>query len=244
MSYASTSTQASITVQGGSLALTVDPSPPWVPGQTLTFYVQLSAPAWTTDTVTIYANGISIASVQIPGGTGGSTTWTIPQSYAGQSVSFTAKDTLYGATSNAVSGSILYPTKISISVPSTVYVNQTFNVSGTLQYENSSGSWAALSGATVTVRGSWGGSATATTNSSGQYTATLTAPSSSGTYTVTASFAGSSSVAAVTGYSPLAVSTSPGALPTIALPNWTWCLASFAAGLVVGGLIGYGVARS
>jgi len=243
MSYASTSTQASITVQGGFLALTVKPNPPWVPGQTLTFFVLLSTPAWLTDTVTIYANGTSIASIQISG-LSGSTTWTIPQSYAGQSMSFTAKDTLFGATSNAVSGSILYPTKISISAPSTVYVNQTFNVSGTLQYENSSGSWAALSGATVTVRGSWGGSATATTNSSGQYTATLTAPSSSGTYMMMASFAGSSSVAAVTGYSPLAVSSSPTALPTIASPNWAWCLACFAAGAVVGGLIGYGVARS
>jgi len=244
MSYAPASAQASITVQSGQLTLTVSPSPPWVPGQTLTFTVTLPTPVWTTDTVYIYANNTQVTSFQITSGVGGSGTWTIPQSYAGQTVTFMAQDTLLMATSNTVSGVVLYPTKITISAPSTVYVNQPFTVSGTLQYQNASGSWVPLAGATVTVKGSWGGSATATTNSSGQYSVQLTAPSSPGTYTVTASFAGSSSAAAAMGYSPLAVSPPPGAPPVITLPDWAWGLVGLAVGLIAGGLIGYAVGKS
>jgi len=244
MSYAPASAQTTITVSTGTITLSVSPNPPWTPGQTLTFTVTLSTAPWTTDYVTISANGTPIASIQLVGTPGGSTTWTVPQSYAGQSVSFVATDTLFGATSNTVTGTVLYPTKITISAPSTVYVNQPFTVSGTLQYQNASGSWVALAGATVTVRGSWGGSATATTNSSGQYSVQLTAPSSPGTYTVTASFTGSSSAAAAMGYSPLAVSPPPGAPPVITLPDWAWGLVGLAVGLIAGGLIGYAVGKS
>jgi len=189
MSYASTSSQATITVQTGQLTLSVTPSPPWTPGQTLTFTVTLPMVVWTTDTVTIYANNTPIMSFQITSGVGGSGTWTIPQSYAGQTVTFMAQDSLLGVTSNTVSGTVLYPTKISISAPSTTYINQPFTVSGTLQYQNASGSWVALGSQTVSIKGSWGASATATTNSNGQYSAQLTAPSSPGTYTITATFA-------------------------------------------------------
>jgi len=189
MSYASASTQTSITVQSGQLTLTVTPSPPWTPGQTLTFTVSLPTPVWTTDTVYIYANNTQVTSFQITSGIGGSGTWVIPQSYAGQTVTFMAQDVLLMATSNTVSGTVRYPTKITISAPSTVYVNQSFTVSGTLQYQNASGSWVALGSQTVSIKGSWGASATATTNSNGQYSAQLTAPSSPGTYTITATFA-------------------------------------------------------
>jgi hypothetical protein len=245
MSYASASAQASITVQSGQLTLTVTPSPPWTPGQTLSFTVGLPSVAWTTDNVTIYVNGTPVTSFQIASGVGGGGgAWTIPQGYAGQQISIYAQDSLFGATSNTVTGTVLYPTKITISAPSTVYPNQPFTVSGTLQYQNASGSWVALAGATVTVKGSWGGSATATTNSSGQYSVQLTAPSSPGTYTVTASFAGSSSAAAAMGYSPLAVSPPPGAPPVVTLPEWAWGLVGLAVGLIAGGLIGYAVGKS
>ena len=245
MSYAPASAQATITVTNVSMTLTVTPSPPWVPGQTLTFIVGLSTPVWTTDNVVIYVNGSSVAQIQLlPGQHSGNTTWTVPQSYAGQQISIYAQDSLFGVTSNTVTGTVLYPTQITISAPSTVYVNQPFTVSGTLQYQNASGSWVPLAGATVTVRGSWGGSATATTNSSGQYSVQLTAPSSPGTYTVTASFAGSSSAAAAMGYSPLAVSPPPGAPPVITLPDWAWGLVGLTVGLIAGGLIGYAVGKS
>jgi hypothetical protein len=244
MSYASASAQTSITVQRGQLTLTVTPSPPWTPGQTLTFTVALPTPVWTTDTVYIYANNTQVTSFQITSGVGGSGTWVIPQSYAGQTVTFMAQDTLLMATSNTVSGTVLYPTKITISAPSTVYPNQPFTVSGVLQYQDAYGNWNPLAGATVTVKGSWGGSATATTNSSGQYSVQLTAPSSPGTYTVTASFAGSSSAAAAMGYSPLAVSPPPGAPPVVTLPEWAWGLVGLAVGLIAGGLIGYAVGKS
>jgi len=190
MSYASTSSQATITVSTGTITLNVSPNPPWTPGQTLSFTVGLPGVTWTTDNVTIYVNGTPVTSFQIaPGVGGGGGAWTISQGYAGQQISIYAKDSLFGATSNTVSGTVLYPTKISISVPSTIYVNQPFTVSGTLQYQNASGSWVALGSQTVSIKGSWGASATATTNSSGQYSAQLTAPSSPGTYTITATFA-------------------------------------------------------
>jgi len=190
MSYASTSSQATITVANASMTLTVTPSPPWVPGQTLTFIVGLSTPVWTTDSVVIYVNGSGVAQIQLlPGQHSGNTTWTVPQSYAGQQISIYAQDSLFGVTSNTVTGTVLYPTQISISAPSTVYVNQSFTVSGTLQYQNASGSWVALGNQTVSIKGSWGASTTATTNSNGQYSAQITAPSSPGTYTITATFA-------------------------------------------------------
>jgi len=209
MSYASASSQATITVQTGQLTLSVTPSPPWVPGQTLTFTVTLPMVVWTTDTVTIYANNTPVTSFQITSGIGGSGTWVIPQSYAGQTVTFMAQDSLLGATSNTVTGTVLYPTKITISVPSTIYVNQPFTVSGTLQYQNASGSWVALGSQTVSIKGSWGASATATTNSNGQYSAQLTAPSSPGTYTITVTFAPTGTL-----FAPATAQLSLGSSPT------------------------------
>ena len=83
-------------------------------------------------------------------------------------VEFAVKDAETGVMSNSVFVSVYYPTRISISAPSSVIKGQSFTVSGKLEYQDPSG-WKPLGGRTVTVY--WNGNVfgSARTGSDGRY---------------------------------------------------------------------------
>jgi len=65
-------------------------------------------------------------------------------------VEFAVKDVETGTLSNSVFVSVYYPTRISISAPSSVTKGKTFTVTGKLEYQRPDG-WKPLGGRTVTV---------------------------------------------------------------------------------------------
>ncbi len=117
--------------------------------------------------------------------------WTVPYSMLGQTLpcydwDVTARSLRASATTKLA---IAYRTQITLNSPPEVTVNQPFTVDGTLTYEYSPGTWLPLSGRNVKILLDSTLQATATTDTSGKYSATITI-TSLGTYTLTALFEG------------------------------------------------------
>jgi hypothetical protein len=105
------------------------------------------------------------------------------------SISFYAQEKSTGTKSATVSGSVAYPTRISISAPDTVAPGQSFTVSGKLEYQSSSAAWSGLAGRTVSIYYDGTKAADVTTASDGTYSKAVSIPTP-GTYTLKAQFAG------------------------------------------------------
>jgi len=211
MPYSSASATKSITVKSVTVSLSVSPSAPWKAGQTIrrSGLVTINGSAGEGRTVEIYLySQLGFARLgSVTTGIDGSYsfTWTIPWTVtitpAGtvtvpcKSWSFYAKDVGSGVQSPYVSGSVAYPTRITISAPDTAVPAQPVTVSGVLQYESSSGTWSGLGGRTVTLYIDSTKIADVTTGSDGSYSYTFSAPGP-GTYTLKAEFAGGGATAA------------------------------------------------
>jgi len=211
MPYSSASATKSITVKSVTVSLSVSPSAPWKAGQTirLSGLVTINGSAGEGRTVEIYLySQLGFARLgSVTTGIDGSYsfTWTIPWTVtitpAGtvtvpcKSWSFYAKDVGSGVQSPYVSGSVAYPTRITISAPDTAVPAQPVTVSGVLQYESSSGTWSGLGGRTVTLYIDSTKIADVTTGSDGSYSYTFSAPGP-GTYTLKAVYAGEGTMAA------------------------------------------------
>jgi len=84
---------------------------------------------------------------------------------------------------------MVYPTRISISAPDTVIVEQSFTVRGKLEYQDEAGVWHPLAGRTVSIYYDGNKLADAITDGDGSYSATVHIPSA-GTYMLKAVYAG------------------------------------------------------
>jgi hypothetical protein len=200
----------SITVAAVSLTLSVNNNKP-LAGQTITFSGKLTkdGAGWAGETVAIqmltpFKEGWRTV-VTATTGTDGSFTanWTVPWSISGTypdgstgSVNvpcnqweFSAyhSPTLTSSPSIYVWG--VYNTRISISAPASIAVNQVFGINGILEYESASGVWSGLGGRVVSVYYNGTKIADATTASDGKYSLT-TKMTTSGAYTLKAVYAG------------------------------------------------------
>jgi len=125
----------------------------------------------------------------------GSIYFTVPWSLAGQ-IDLMLEDGTTSVYSSSYTIDLVYPTRFAnISYPNSGqwWTGQSITVTGTLEYESASGTWSALSSQSVTL--SYSGEAsgtvgTATTNSSGNFSFTFSAPSP-GSYTYKLSYGGS-----------------------------------------------------
>jgi hypothetical protein len=190
----------SITVLSVTVKLGISPNPPWTAGQTINLAATVTADgkaAANREVAFMMAVGryeFEIGSAFTGSDGVARLTYTIPWLIDGvtvpcNTVSFYAIDTFSGVASNTVSGQVAYPTRISISAPSQVIVGQKFTVSGKLEYQSSSTAWSGLSGKTVSIYYNSTKLADVTTDSGGNYSATVSIPFT-GTYTLKAVYAG------------------------------------------------------
>jgi hypothetical protein len=149
-------------------------------------------------TVVFYFQDQRIGSATTDSSGQASITYTIPFTVNGQ-VTITVD--VYG-TRASISGIVFYPTSLKVSVPTLVLVNQPFTVTVTLMYQSGPSTWTPLAGAPIVVTPSWASTVTAITDSNGNATIQLTAPSSPGTYTLTIAFTGARAAAGPAGAQP------------------------------------------
>jgi hypothetical protein len=216
MPYNPASATKSITVQKVTVTLAITPSPPWTAGQaiTLTATVLTDSSPWAGRTVNfrIYydANVITIGS-KTTGSDGKATlSYTIPWKIGTvtipcKTVYFDCVEYETSTASSPISGKVAFPTRISISAPDSVIVNQYFTISGMLEYQSDSGVWSGLGGKTVSLFYNGTKIADVTTGSDGSYSKS-TAISSPGTYTLKASYGGEGFALAV---SVISITVSP-----------------------------------
>ena len=95
-----------------------------------------------------------------------------------------------GAVSNTVTVAVAFPTRISISAPSTAVPGQVIQVTGKLEYESSPGVWKPLVNKPVYIYLEGDFVMGVYTDSDGNYSANVTMPMQTGTYTVSAEFLG------------------------------------------------------
>jgi hypothetical protein len=235
--YNSAQATKRITVQAVSVALSVTPSPPWTAGDsiTLTATVLKDGSAWAGATVNfrMYFNAkSSIIGSKTTGSDGkASLTYTLPWSADGvtipcKTIGFDAYEVSTATASKLVTGNVAYPTRISISAPSTVSPGEPFIISGTLEYQSASGVWSGLAGKTVSLYYNSTKIADVTTASDGSYSKTGVTITTPGTYTLKASFAGAGFTAAFLG---LTVSPETKAALQVALPLLTGAIVAFSA---------------
>lgn len=202
MPYSSAQATVQVTVLAVSLTdFTVTPSQPWRAGQTVTLRVkalQGSTPrvgktirflildvdtgATTYVDAVTGSDGYATASYTIP--------WTIDTSVIPCGViRFRAYDLEANVLTSPIDGQVAYPTRITISAPTSVPVNQAFTISGKLEYQSTPTAWSPLSGRTVSVYYDNTKIGDVTTDANGNYSinATIT---TAGTYTLKAVYAG------------------------------------------------------
>jgi len=131
---------------------------------------------------------------------------------------------------------VAFPTRISISAPSSVRPGETFTVTGVLEYEELPGMWTPLAGRTVTVYFNTTIFGQATTGSDGRYSVQGSIPST-GSYTLKAVFAGEG-IPGVLFLAPSWAEWMPG-------PDWAKAvvdgLAATSPIIIVGGLVAYDI---
>jgi hypothetical protein len=143
-------------------------------------------------------------------------TWTVPWTVGTtklpcNSWSFRAVDVSSGQPSGTITITVYYPTDLTVSTDKSAYATgETVTVTVTLKYLDSDGLWKPLANQYVTVT-AFGTTKTAgPTGSDGTAKVTFTAPSTTGTYTITASFAGTTAAAAAVAARTLAVQQAAG----------------------------------
>ena len=180
-----------VVVQRVELFLDVSPSPPWTGGQTLTLTAILTSNGMPVPGARIRFLADTILLGEADTNTAGVATVTapVPREFMCASMTVVAVDVATGTESNRVSGSVAYPTRISISAPSTVSVGQPFTITGKLEFMDKDGAWKGLAGRTVSLYYNNTKIRDVTTGSDGSYSAsaTITTP---GTYTLKAVYAG------------------------------------------------------
>ncbi len=217
MSYQSNQASGSFTVESASLSISVSPatsgSPSnyWLPGEQLKVTVSDSI----SEVVDIYMNLVSgstvlasnvfLGSVNSNGGSTASTTITIPwqvsqgsttYSVPGYTAQIYAVGQSTGITSNSVNNSVLFPTKITLSIsPNPVYIGQTITFSGSLEFEYPANTWNPLANQNISLQVTNNTTnavvvnQTLTTGSDGSYSfSTSTSGWAPGNYSALASF--------------------------------------------------------
>jgi len=235
-----------ITVLTRTITYSVSPSPPWTAGQSVTF------------TAVVKENGTPVAGILVhfEGTAAGVTkefareytdstgvarkTVTIPWMIGTFEIPCRTWDTYARADtlqSTIIRAAIAYATRISISAPDKVSPGQTFAISGKLEYQIDSATWAPASGRTVSLyyNGTLIGSVT--TGTDGSYSkpdATITTP---GTYTLKATFAGEGfGLAPALALLGIGVEVPPELGP---LAQYATYALAFAPVLAVGGVLAY-----
>jgi hypothetical protein len=216
MSYQSNKTSASFTVQTASLSITVSPasggpSNYWLPGEQLKVTVSDSISEVVDIFInlvqgsTTYVSNVFLGSVTSNAGSTASTTISIPwqlssstatYSVPGNMVQIYAVGESTGVKSNSVNNSVLFPTKITLSVsPNPVYIGQTITFSGTLQFEYPANTWNPLANQNVSLQVTNNTTSTVivnktlTTSSNGSFSySTSTSSWSPGSYQALAAF--------------------------------------------------------
>jgi hypothetical protein len=208
--YNAISATKGITVAAVSLTLSVDNNKP-LAGQTIKFSGKLTKDGvgWAGESVAIkmltpFREGWRTVASATTGADGSfSASWTVPWSISGTFPDGTTGSvnvpcnrwefSAYHSPTLTSSPSIYvwatYNTRISISAPASVAVNQVFGIDGVLEYESASGVWSGLGGRVVSVYYNGTKIGDATTASDGKYSATASIPAS-GAYTLKASYAG------------------------------------------------------
>jgi len=257
-----TETSVSITVSSTpSYQLTISPSSPWKLGQSITLYLKGSTAVEpyayfymnvSYASQTVYLGKAELYPVRTYSGTleGYLATLTVTlsltmQTQSGQYVTVYGPVSIYATVgsvqSNTVSGAIYIPTQFSnIQVsPSTIYPGQNITVTGQLQQMgNSSSQWIGAPNQTISYTltnsstGSQITSGTVTTDSGGNFSISLTAPSSPGSYTLSLVFAGSSSAYLL----PSGVNISFGSSTTTTTTTPTTKLSTTDLALILGGV--------
>lgn len=187
-----------ITVLTRTITYNVSPSPPWTAGQSVTF------------TAVVKENGTPVVGILVhfEGATAGVTkefareytdstgtarkTVTIPWMIGTFEIPCRTWDTYARADtlkSTIIKAAIAYATRISISAPDKVSPGGAFAISGKLEYQDSSTTWAPASGRTVSLYYNGQKIGDVTTGADGSYSATASIPTS-GTYTLKAVYAG------------------------------------------------------
>jgi hypothetical protein len=192
MPYSPTSAKTSVNVQ--KVYVTLAPLPPAAEqGSTVTFSGSVTidgSPAAYVN-VAIYSsinNWSSPITATVTDGSGRfSASWTVPHGYGCRTYDF--KAVALGAESNTVSMAIAYRTRISISAPSSAKPGESISVTGKLEYENMKDQWLPLPGREVYIYLDGSFVTKVTTDSSGNYSATITI-SAPGTHTIEARYRG------------------------------------------------------
>jgi hypothetical protein len=200
--YNANSGTKGITVQTVALTLDISPKSPWTAGQTVTFIATLKKDgvAWAGETISFitYVLGTIpwIIGSAVTGSDGkASLSWRVPwKDSASVTIpcttrNFWANHAASSTWSSSVSVQVAFPTRISISAPDIVFSNQSFTISGKLEYQSDDGVWSPLANKTVSLFYNGTKITDVTTASDGGYSATA-GISASGTYTLKASYAG------------------------------------------------------
>jgi hypothetical protein len=237
----------SITVYAVAITIEVSPKAPWTAGQTLTIRATLTkdgAP-WAGETISfIFASpeqdtlpriDTTVIGSAVTDANGvASFNWTVPWkidtaqvpcrkfNYVGAWHQPSGAYKWYGP------GAIAFPTRISITAPDRVAPNQSFTISGKLEYESDSGVWSPLAGKTVSLYYNTTKIADVTTASDGTYSATASIPTS-GTYTLKASYAGEGFTAAALAVLGVTVSPETKEALSIAMPLIVGAIVTFAS---------------
>jgi hypothetical protein len=173
----------------------VSPSPPWRAGQTLRIEGRLLEDTTPLVGVEVWAavqfdTSVLYLTYYYSGPDGKVILdFTVPYQVACRSAGFFLEDDI-GTQSDRVWGKVAYPTRLSISAPDTVKMNEKFKVTGKLEYERSPGDWVGLGpGRKVEVYYNTSKLGEATTASDGSYSVEVSIPAT-GTYTLKAYYAG------------------------------------------------------
>jgi hypothetical protein len=198
-----------VTLATASVDLTVSPGPPWTAGQTVTLKatVKYDSIAWAGKTVSFTIIHVPTGHIylitQVSTDSSGvaQTSYTIPWTILSDvlpcnTIGFRAAiDSPY--VDKTVTGKCAYPTRISISVPSpTVPAGFPFTITGKLEAQIASGTWAPMSGRTVSVYYDSTKVGDVVTDGNGNYSINASI-STTGTYTLKAVYAGEGFATAV-----------------------------------------------
>jgi hypothetical protein len=235
MPYNSAQATKGITVLTRTITYSVSPNPPWTAGQSVTFTAVVKEDGTPVVGILVHFEGTAAGVTEefareYTDATGkAQKTVTIPWMIGTFEIPCRTWDTYARADtlkSTIIKAAIAYPTRISISAPDTVSPGQTFAISGKLEYQIDSATWAPASGRTVSLYYNGTLIGNVTTGTDGSYSKPDAAISTPGTYTLKASYAGEG-FAAAAAFLGLTVSPEVKAALQVALPLLTGAIVAF-----------------